>query len=42
MRMDNPIIRILMLFVGAYAGMEALAKLSPLDKIVTVLAGAFA
>ena len=31
-----------MLFVGAYAGMEALAKLSPLDKIVTVLAGAFA
>ena len=40
--MQNPIIRILMLFVGAYTVLSVLAKVSPLDKIVVLLAGLFA
>lgn len=40
--MQNPIIRILMLFVAAYTALNMLGKVSPLDKIVTILCGMFA
>ena len=35
-------VQFLMLFVGAYVALNAMAKLSPLDKIATVCAGIFA
>lgn len=40
--MQNPIIKILMLFVGAYTALHILSNVSPLDKIFTVLAGLIA
>jgi hypothetical protein len=40
--MQNPIIQILMLFVGAYTALKVLGKVSPLDKIATLLCGLFA
>jgi hypothetical protein len=40
--MQNPIIRILMLFVGAYTALHLLENAPPLDLIFTVLAGLFA
>lgn len=40
--MQNPIIQILMLFVGAYTALNVLGKVSPLDKIVTLACGLFA
>jgi hypothetical protein len=39
--MQNPIIRILMLFVGAYTALNILSKADPLDKIFTIAAGLF-
>ncbi len=40
--MQNPIIQILMLFVGAYTALHVLQNVDPLDKIFTVLAGLIA
>src|SRR5712691_6505281 len=40
--MQNPIIQILMLFVGAYTALNILGKVSPLDKIATLLCGVVA
>ena len=40
--MHNPIVQILMLFVGAYTALNVLGKVSPLDKIATVLSGIIA
>src|SRR5580704_14992371 len=40
--MQNPIIRILLLFVGAYSALHLLENAPPLDTIFTVLAGLFA
>ena len=40
--MQNPIIQVLMLFVGAYTALHVLGKVSPLDKIVTFAAGLIA
>src|SRR5579863_10397819 len=40
--MQNPIIQILMLFVGAYSALHVLQNVEPLDKIFTVLAGLIA
>jgi hypothetical protein len=39
MRMDNPVIQTLMLFAGAYIGLNILHEVTPADKIVTALAG---
>ena len=40
--MQNPIVRILMLFVAAYSALHILQNAEPLDKIFTVAAGLFA
>jgi hypothetical protein len=37
--MQNPIIQILMLFVGAYTALNVLGKVHPLDTIATILCG---
>ena len=37
--MDNPVIQTLMLFAGAYIGLNILHEVTPADKIVTALAG---
>ncbi|SPE38517.1 hypothetical protein SBA6_90005 [Candidatus Sulfopaludibacter sp. SbA6] len=40
--MQNPIIQVLMLFVGAYTALNVLGKVPPLDKIATLLCGLIA
>jgi hypothetical protein len=39
MRMDNPVIQTMMLFAGAYIGLNILHEVTPADKVVTLLAG---
>ncbi|SPF31831.1 hypothetical protein SBA4_1030005 [Candidatus Sulfopaludibacter sp. SbA4] len=40
--MNNPIVQVLMLFVGAYTALNVLGKVPPLDKIATILCGLIA